>query len=313
VPGLLHGWMIVLGNLSQALRAHWPEYLMEAAQLGLFMMSAGVFTILIKSPASPIHSGIASGVLQRALIGVAMGLTSIVLVYSPWGRQSGAHLNPAVTFTFWRLGKVRTPDAMFYALAHFLGGVAGICLFSAVAGDIFRMPPVTFIATRPGPRGTCWALGAEIVISFLLMSTILFATNQPRLAKFTGVMSGALVALFVTFESPLSGMSMNPARTFGSALPAGFWSDLWIYFVAPVIGMTAAVEVRQRLLNLPMKACAKMYHDNDRRCIFCGRNMQVATLVLVLAASDRAASVGPIAIAVLDLDKEGRVRNMAAG
>ena len=89
--------------MYRAVRQHWPEYLMEAALLGLFMISVGAFTILLEHPASSIHMSLRSPLLRRALGGLAMGLTAIALIYSPWGRQSGAHFNPAVTMTFYRL------------------------------------------------------------------------------------------------------------------------------------------------------------------------------------------------------------------
>lgn len=296
-----------MSGLAQALRDHWPEYLMEAAELGLFMISAGVFTIVIENPASPVHRWIPSELLRRALVGAAMGLTSIGLVYSPWGKQSGAHFNPAVTLAFWRLGKVKTADLLLYVIAQFAGGIAGVLLVSRMLRDLFRLPPVSYVATRPGSKGPWWALIAEIFISFLLMSIVLFATNKPRFAKYTGVFTGALVALFITFEAPLSGMSMNPARTFSSAVPAGFWRDLWIYFAGPVLGMLLAVEARQRLFHLPMAACAKIYHDNEKRCIFCGRHMPVVALMVlgavILRAQDSGTTVGPIAITVSDLDR----------
>jgi aquaporin Z len=85
----------------ETFKSHLPEYSMEAALLGLFMVSAGVVTILFEYPNSPLHQAIASADVRRWLIGVAMGSTAIALVYSPWGKQSGAHMNPAVTLTFY--------------------------------------------------------------------------------------------------------------------------------------------------------------------------------------------------------------------
>src|SRR5215469_2314023 len=93
---------------------HWPEYAMEAALFGLLMISACVFTVLFQLPQSPIHVAIRSAVVRRACMGVAMGLTAITLIYSPWGQRCGAHLNPSVTLTFLRLGKIRRMDAGFY-------------------------------------------------------------------------------------------------------------------------------------------------------------------------------------------------------
>ena len=88
------------------LRKNWPEYLIEAWALGTFMVSAGACTMLSEHPSSPVRAAIADADIRRVLIGVCMGLTAIALIYSPWGKRSGAHMNPAVTLTFLRLGKV---------------------------------------------------------------------------------------------------------------------------------------------------------------------------------------------------------------
>jgi len=101
------GW----GAARAALKAHWPEYLIEMAGLGAFMIAAGLCVMLVDAP--PVASAVRNPDLRRALIGVAMGLTAIALIYSPWGMRSGAHLNPAVTLSFWRLGKVAPADAAF--------------------------------------------------------------------------------------------------------------------------------------------------------------------------------------------------------
>src|SRR5258708_35475131 len=114
-----------MAEVRAALSQHWPEYLIEAAGLGVFMVSAGVCVMLFEQPGSPLHQAIASPDLRRALIGVAMGMTAVAIIYSPWGRQSGAHLNPAVTLTFLRLGKVAPADAMFYVASKFAVGVRG--------------------------------------------------------------------------------------------------------------------------------------------------------------------------------------------
>ena len=85
---------------------HWPEYLMEAAELGIFMVSACVFTAVIWHPASAVRQSIQDPLVRRVLTGIAMALTAICIIYSPWGKRSGAHFNPSVTLTFFRLGKI---------------------------------------------------------------------------------------------------------------------------------------------------------------------------------------------------------------
>jgi aquaporin Z len=248
--------------------SHWPEYLIEAAGLGAFMVSACMFTVLLHHPASPVTQALPSSFLRTALTGVAMGLTLIAIVYSPWGKRSGAHLNPVFTLTFFRLGKVAPRDAAFYVMAQFAGGFAGVVVSALILGALIRDPAVNFAVTVPGPGGPGIAFVAELGISFLLMTMVLISTNTPGVARYTGLFAGAMVATYITLESPLSGMSMNPARTLASALPAGVFSSLWVYFTAPLLGMMLAAEVFVRIRGLHAVHCAKFHHDNPQRCIF---------------------------------------------
>ncbi len=257
--------------MMATLRRHWPEYLMEAAGLGIFMISAGVVTAILEHPTSPIRQVIADPLVRRFIIGVAMGLTAIAIIYSPWGKQSGAHINPAVTFTFFRLGKVKPWDAFFYIVAQFVGGLIGLLLVEAVIRDAIAHPTVNYVVTMPGSGRVGVAFFAELIISFGLMMTVLLVSNTPKLARWTGLFAGILVATYITVEAPLSGMSMNPARTLASALPAQNWTAIWIYFAAPLLGMLLAGEVYVRLKGRKAVRCAKLHHHNNKRCIFhCG-------------------------------------------
>ena len=92
--------------MPEALKQHWPEYLIEATCLGLFMVSAFTFGTILEHPDSPLHQAIPNPTLRRLLMGLAMGGTAIAIIYSPWGKQSGAHINPSITLTFFRLGKI---------------------------------------------------------------------------------------------------------------------------------------------------------------------------------------------------------------
>jgi aquaporin Z len=255
---------------AAALRQHWPEYLIEAWALGMFMISAALFTALLEHPGSPAHQAIPNAFLRRALIGLAMGLTAVALIYSPWGQRSGAHMNPATTLTFLRLGKILPWDAAFYIIAQFLGGLGGVLLAKLLLGAVLAHPAVNYVATVPGPAGAGVAFAAETVIAGGLMLMVLFVSNTPTLARFTGLFAGLLVFLYITFEAPLSGMSINPARTAASALPGGVWTGGWIYFTAPVLGMLLAAQVYLLALNPSPAACPKLHHGTTQRCIFCG-------------------------------------------
>ena len=106
---------------------------------------------------------------------------------------------------------------------------------------------MNYAVTAPGPTGPGVAFAAEVLISFVLLTTILNVSNRKNLSRYTGLFAGALVATYITFEAPFSGMSMNPARTFGSAFNARAFDNLWIYFVAPPIGMLLAAEIYMRM------------------------------------------------------------------
>src|SRR5262245_21390347 len=167
-------------HMLVALRRHWPEYVMEGAELGLFMISACAFVVLLEYPTSPVYQAIPDPVLRRILIGIAMGLTAIGLIYSPLDQRSGAHVNPSVTLTFFRLGKVEFWDALFYTVFQFIGGLAGVLLSAVVLGELVAHPSVQYAATIPGMSRVGVAFLAEVVISFILMSVVLRCSNTPR-------------------------------------------------------------------------------------------------------------------------------------
>src|SRR3954467_11606528 len=250
-------------------RRHWPEYAIEAALLGGFMVSACLFSVVLFYPGWSATRVLPDPFARRVLMGGAMGTTAIALNYSAWGKRSGAHYNPAVTLTFTRLGKVAPWDAAAYVAAQFIGAVLGVMAARSLVQMMLADDRVHFAVTRPGPRGITAAFAAEVAISFLLMSVVLIATNSRRLAPYTGLLAGILVATFITVEAPLSGMSMNPARTVGSAFWAGDWTALWLYFTAPPLGMLLAAELYLRRRGAENVFCAKLHHQNEKRCIFC--------------------------------------------
>jgi aquaporin Z len=255
-------------RMIHALRQHWPEYLMEAIELGLFMISACFFTVLLFHPSSIVAQSIHNEIFRRLLMGVAMGSTAVAIIFSPLGKRSGGHFNPSVTLTFFRLGKVNGWDAAFYALFQFVGGVTGVLIASLLLGGLVADRSVKYAATVPGMAGPLAAFSAEVAITFILMMVVLYVSNTKRLSLWSGLFAGALVATYITIESPISGMSMNPARTFGSAFGAHVWTSLWIYFTAPPLGMLLAAEVYQRMKAGRAVACAKLHHHNNSRCIF---------------------------------------------
>lgn len=245
---------------------HWPEYLIEAWCLGTFMVSACAFGVLLFHPTSPAMG--LGGTVRGILMGLAMGATAVSIIRSPWGKRSGAHFNPAVTLTFLRLGKIEPADAVFYILAQFTGGVTGVLIATAAFGGLLADMSVNYVVTVPGIWGAGAALAAELVISFVLMTTVLMTGNSERFMRYTPYFAGALVAFYIAVEAPVSGMSMNPARTFASALVAGNWTAWWIYFLGPAAGMLGAAEIFTRARGIKSVLCAKLDHSGKARCIF---------------------------------------------
>ena len=241
---------------------------MEAGELALYMFAVCAYATLLKHPQSPLRHIVMDALARRVFMGLATGATVIGIVMSPWAKQSGGHFNPAITFTFYLLGKIRTWDAFFYITGQFLGTISGV----EIATHVLRGAPgngaVRYAQTIPGVYGSGAAFVGELTISFVLMTTILVATNRETLTRYAPYFVGALYAIFITVEAPLSGMSMNPARTFGSAFPASCWHALWIYFLAPTLGMLVAAEVFLRARGGGAPFCAKLHHANSRRCIF---------------------------------------------
>ncbi len=227
-------------KMLHTFKSNWPNYLIEAWALGMFMLSATVFAGLLQLPGLPLRGAIPDPLVRRWLMGCAMGLTAIGLIYSAWGKRSGAHMNPALTLTFWYLKKIRGADAAWYILFQALGGAAMMLLLKAFFPAFTGSPEVNYVQTQPGMAGVGAAFVAEFIISYILLLAVLYSSNFERTARFTGVFAGLLLMLYITVEDPFSGVSMNPARTLASAVAAGNYAHFWLYLTAPVLGMFGA-------------------------------------------------------------------------
>ncbi len=263
---------------------NWLNYVLEALGLGAFMVSAGLFATLLFAPAFPAVAMIPNAGLRGLLMGVAMGLTAIAIIYSPGGKRSGAHINPAVTLTFYRLHKIQARDAIAYMVAQFIGGLAGVWFVAAVLGEWFTAAPVNYAVTLPGLGGEVLAFITEALLSFGLMLMILFTSNTRGLSNLTGLFAGILLTLYIPFATPISGMSINPARTFASALPAEQWTGLWLYFVAPPVAMLLAAQVYLWSTQRSTRTiCCKLCPNHEtpclshRCCVLCNENPVLTT------------------------------------
>jgi aquaporin Z len=244
-------------------------YLFEGLELAAFMISACAFTVLLSGPSAPLLHQLPNPVFRRLLLGAAMGLTAVLIIRSPMGKRSGAHFNPAITLTYLRLGTMAFPDACFYVIAQFVGGALGVAMAALLLGPAIRKPAVMFAVTVPGMYGTTGAFAAEAFMAALLMAVVLWCSNRPSLAARTSYLVGILITFYVLLFAPVSGFSINPARTTASALFADIWSAVWVYFTAPVLGMLLSAELYVRFQGKQHPVlCAKLHPDPAYECPF---------------------------------------------
>lgn len=245
---------------------------LDGTLLGLFMLSAGGCAVLLELPASPVQQWLAGAPgLRRCLMGLAMGATAVALIRSPLGQRSGAHMNPATTLAFLRLGRVPGRTAALYVGAQFVLGALGLLAARMLLGPALGAPAVNYVATLPGPHGVLVAFAAEVAMTFVLLTAVLHTSQSRRWNRHTALVAGGLVALYIAVAAPLSGMSLNPARSFASALLARDFTAWWLYLTAPVLGMALAAECFVRRRGAGAVHCAKLHHDNAHACVFrCG-------------------------------------------
>jgi aquaporin Z len=250
--------------MQPAIKINWKSYFIEAWALGMFMISASSFVILFEHPVFHINTLIPSAIVRRMCIGAAMGITAILLIYSKWGKQSGAHMNPAVTLANYRLKRISFNDAAGYIFFQVIGASAAMLLLKFFFQSYLAHPSVNYIVTQPGKPGILVAAMAEFLMSFLIFLTVMIVSNS-RFMKYTGWFAGALVFIFISLEAPLSGMSINPARTFGSAIAAGSWGSFWLYLIWPIAGMQLAAFLFRNFYFSKFGQCKTM------RCFMSGK------------------------------------------
>jgi aquaporin Z len=265
------------------MRDHLPEYLSELFGTAIMMMVGIGAIVLMWGDGSPLQALEIPVWLRRLVTGILFAGGGTLVVLSPLGQRSGGHLNPAVTWAFWRKGQVKSADAVLYSVAQTLGALAGVGVFVLVGGASAKS--VHLGLTVPGEGySPAVAFAAEAVTTFLLMFLILYCADNSRIAARTPYFAGALIALLVFLEAPISGTSLNPARSFAPA----FWTRLfqfqWIYWIAPVFGALAAVpSVGLLFAKKELRGCAKLFHTEHYRCIFpnCGYTRVVAGSILL--------------------------------
>ncbi len=239
----------------------WRIFLAEFAGTGLLLLVGLSLVTFMFGVGSPMEGIIPSVALRRIITGFLFGGTGALIALSAIGRESGAHINPVVTMAFRLYGKIDLRTAAVYILGQLAGAVAG-CLPLLLWGSMGRS--VSFGATQPGPGySVLIALLGEVITTFTMVTLLILFLAFRRIRPFTPAMFPFLYAIMVPLEASISGISTNPARSFGPAVVSGQWQAWWIYWVGPILGALLATLACSFLAK--RITVAKLYHfDSDR-------------------------------------------------
>lgn len=190
----------------------------------------GTFTLVFAGCGAIVVNETGSNALGHVGISLVFGLAVMAMIYAV-GNISGAHLNPAVTLGFFFAGRLKRREILPY-----IGSQTAGAIIAAILLRLLLPPHSTLGATLP-TSGVARAFGMEVVLTFILMFVILnVSTGHMEKGIMAGVAIGGTVTLAALFGGPVSGASMNPARSLGPALMSGTFRSQWIYLIAPIIG-----------------------------------------------------------------------------
>jgi MIP family channel proteins len=197
----------------------------------------GTFFLVLIGPGSAMVNAYTNGAVSHVGVALAFGFVVLAMVYA-LGHLSGAHINPAVTLGFWSAGRFPTTEVLPYLVAQCIGAAAASLALRAMLGPVGNLG-ATLPVVPLGP-----AFGIEWLLSFALMFVIMAVATDQRVADgFAPIAVGLTVGFCALMGGPLTGASMNPARSFGPAMVGNLWDGHWIYWLAPGTGMIAAARV----------------------------------------------------------------------
>ncbi|MDQ3557018.1 MAG: MIP family channel protein [Gemmatimonadota bacterium] len=201
----------------------------------------GTFFLVLIGPGAVMVNAYGEGVIGHAGVALAFGFVVLAMIYAI-GHISGAHINPAVTLAFWSARRFPTRDLLPYVVAQLTGAILASLALRGILG------PVGSIGATVPAIGVPGAFAVEWLLSFALMFVIMAVATDERVADgFAGVAVGLTVAFCAMMGGPLTGASMNPARSLGPAVAGGGWAAHWIYWLAPATAMVAAAWVYEYL------------------------------------------------------------------
>lgn len=196
----------------------------------------GTFFLVLIGPGAIMVNAVSGGAVGHVGVCLAFGFVILALIYAV-GHLSGAHLNPAVTLAFWSVRRFPTREVLPYLVAQCVGASGGSAVLRLVLGPVGHLG-----ATLPG-ISTGGTFIVECLLSFILMFVIMAVATDDRVTPgFAPIAIGMTVALCALMGGPLTGASMNPARSLGPALVGGVWDRHWLYWVAPILGMLVAAR-----------------------------------------------------------------------
>jgi aquaporin Z len=242
---------------------HWRIWFAEAAGTALLVLGALSAVALVLGDGSPVDDVLSSESARLLLTGALVGGCVSLIVVSPLGRLSGAHINPAVTLAFRVVGRVSGHDVVGYLVAQLAGALAGAFAFRLLWGSVALS--VDGGVTHP-TVGIPLAIGIEVGMTALLLAMIFFFLARERLTRWTPLMLWPLVGVMVWQGSPYTGTSMNPARSAGPAVAFSDFTDLWLYLLAPALGALAVAVAWQQRHPSTHPTTAKLFHDQRYPC-----------------------------------------------
>lgn len=248
--------------------SHSPEYIAEflgTACLVFFGLSAVVFDF---GEGLPMAHWIPSHSARLLVTGLCFAGTGSLVAISPLGRLSGGHINPSVSLAFWLGGKMHAKDFLAYVVAQMLGGILG----AAVLAGVWKKHSASVWngMTLPGAGYPLWLVfDSEVALTGLMVFLIFFFVSNPRLMRWTPLMNWLVIATMVWLEAPISGTSLNPARSFGPALISGLWTAQWLYLIAPPLGgMMGLLAFRILTREARRLRTGKLFASGNYRSIF---------------------------------------------